>query len=872
MHIVFVATELGPVLPGGAGALIADVGGRLQTAGHRVEAIVVADRPADAPDPSLPVTWVDPGEPDREAPGRWQALSRAAAQAIAGLSERPDLVEFQDFFGLGMWSLMRRVSLGLSDIPLTVRMHGPIDLVYERVGLLPDAEPVLRTMETEAFRMADGVVVASAGMAGLVVDRYGVEPGRVRVGTPPVPVISRGVRAPSPTPEIVAYGRLGEEKGSEDLVAAVIPLLDEYPDLVVRFVGPNGWRIRTGASLRDELAAGIPSAMRERVRFEPPIKRSELAQVMETAWAAVFPSRFESFCLAAHETRSIGIPVLVPQRPEFEEFFSASTGALVYGTSVTDLRAALREVIEHGELRSALEDAAPPTYGEPLAPYRPVVPRHPRTQAGLATAALKRLRAAETPRQPAAEPTTMERALGWLPEPAARWVESRDIDSPAVRRWRRHRSAHAWQRRWMRHLWGTHPPVSDPTVSVVIPCFNQGPFLHDAIRSVFRQAYDSWEIIVVDDGSTEPSTTEILRTLHYPRTRLIRQRNRGLPAARNAGIAAARGRYVVPLDADDELGLAFLTATVDALAANPHAAFAHTWTRLFGNQNLVWVDRPYNPYQLLLSTSIVGCVLIRADALRQVGGYDERRRQGNEDWDLWVRFLEAGWGQVEVPRPLFRYRQHGISMSVTTEARFEDARLEMAEAHPALYDREALAALKAEFYPWVSVLVDDSAPRDLLAAQSLDDLEIVVIGSSQAWSSLGTERGWRCRPGGPDLSSALGSARGKFLIDWRPVTEAGPDLLEELASVLEDDPDAYASAVEAGRHPVLWRRWSLLDPRAEPHRLAKAGTRGAGPPVAESDWLGAFPDERWAIDPGHFAVPLQRVRPEVEGRFPTWLP
>ena len=84
--------------------------------------------------------------------------------------------------------------------------------------------------------------------------------------------------------------------------------------------------------------------------------------------------------------------------------------------------------------------------------------------------------------------------------------------------------------------------------------------------------------------------------------------------------------------------------------------------------------------------------------------------------------------------------------------------------------------------------------------------------------------------------------------------------------------DAYASAVEAGRHPTLWRRWSLLDPQAGPDRLAKAGTIGSGPALVEADYLGAFPHPRWAIDPAGFNRRVHRVRPEVEGRFPEWLP
>ncbi len=109
MYIVFVATELDPVIPGGAGAVIAEVGALLVGSGHRVEVIVVGRPASDAPGASLPVMWVDPGVPDRLAPDQWQANARAAAEAVAGLAELPDLVEFQDFGGLGFWALMRRV-------------------------------------------------------------------------------------------------------------------------------------------------------------------------------------------------------------------------------------------------------------------------------------------------------------------------------------------------------------------------------------------------------------------------------------------------------------------------------------------------------------------------------------------------------------------------------------------------------------------------------------------------------------------------------------------------------------------------------------------------------------------------------------------
>ena len=186
---------------------------------------------------------------------------------------------------------------------------------------------------------------------------------------------------------------------------------------------------------------------------------------------------------------------------------------------------------------------------------------------------------------------------------------------------------------------------------------------------------------------------------------------------------------------------------------------------------------------------------------------------------------------------------------------------------------QALRAMKAEWYPWVSVVIDDQTDLDLLEGQTLEDLELVVVGPvTLAMEELGERRGWPRRTGGSTLASAVRAARGKFLIDWRSVTVAGPDLLGELAALLEDDLEAYAAAVESGRHPTLWRRWSLIDPAAHPDRLAKAGTVGAGPALQETDYLGAFPHSRWAIDESQFHRPVHRVRPETEGRFPDWLP
>ena len=90
-----------------------------------------------------------------------------------------------------------------------------------------------------------------------------------------------------------------------------------------------------------------------------------------------------------------------------------------------------------------------------------------------------------------------------------------------------------------------------PKVTIVIPCYNHGAYLPETLKSVHEQTFQDFEIIVVDDGSSDPATVTILRNLEMNRTRVIHTANHGVSAARNRGIAEARGTYILPLDADD---------------------------------------------------------------------------------------------------------------------------------------------------------------------------------------------------------------------------------------------------------------------------------------------------------------------------------
>ena len=250
-------------------------------------------------------------------------------------------------------------------------------------------------------------------------------------------------------------------------------------------------------------------------------------------------------------------------------------------------------------------------------------------------------------------------------------------------------------------------------VSVVIPCHNAEHFVVAACRSVLAQGVDL-EIIVVDDGSRDGSVAA-LEASGLP-VRLLRQANQGVSAARNAGVAAARGEWIAFIDADDIWLPGKLRAQLALLSQHPDARMAytawHVWhcddpepsAELLAQLNdqardpLRWAGPSGDIYPELLTDCVVwtSTVLIERNLFQQAGGFDPALRIG-EDYDLWLRCSRLT-PVLRVPAPLALYRMHGAN--VTHRAQSRNHRGEIvgralaqwgyASAHGKLADRSAV--------------------------------------------------------------------------------------------------------------------------------------------------------------------------------------
>lgn len=202
-----------------------------------------------------------------------------------------------------------------------------------------------------------------------------------------------------------------------------------------------------------------------------------------------------------------------------------------------------------------------------------------------------------------------------------------------------------------------------PRLSVLIPCYNHGAFVGEAIDSVMAQTFRNAEIVVVDDGSTDPDTIEALAGLARPGVQVLRTDNRGLPAARNHAAAHAQGSVFCFLDADDRLAPAWFEKGLSVLDERPAVAFVSHWLETFGDEHWRWTPERCDLPALLARNTVNGAALVRRRAFEAVGGYDESMRDGCEDWDFWLRLVEAGWTGAIVPEVLFHYRRQATSMS-----------------------------------------------------------------------------------------------------------------------------------------------------------------------------------------------------------------
>lgn len=275
-------------------------------------------------------------------------------------------------------------------------------------------------------------------------------------------------------------------------------------------------------------------------------------------------------------------------------------------------------------------------------------------------------------------------------------------------------------------------------IEVVITSYNQKSMIYEAVHSLCRQTIRPKRMIIVDDGSTDQTSMNILHEIEADKklsipVQVIRQPNSGVSAARNAGIRETESPLVLVLDGDDNLEPSFIEEVSNILYENQSMIAASSWLQTFGVLEASVRPQGGNVSSFLSRNCCPATHMFRRVAWKQCGGYDETMRGGFEDWDFFLSMLEAVQGTYIgiVEKPLINYRTAPASSNIKSmEKRLELMRY-IIEKHNRIYREniaDAILGMEAismsRLYGWESGMIHAK-----LCGQSLDDVSKEFIES-----------------------------------------------------------------------------------------------------------------------------------------------
>ncbi len=720
MTIVYVSHEYPPQVGGGIGTYVSAMSHALAARGHRV--IVLTVTPRRYPEREqvngvevvrlpLPIG----GGPEPMATLRaWQGRADAVADFLHRLiaAEPVDVIEFPDYRGEGTVFLSATQP---ADRPLTVvRLHTPLRIL-NTYNASATRFAVLESFEEQAILTADRVVSPSAALERELRQQL---PDMPAVALSPHPVDPLFLEAPPSDPpdtcEVLYVGRLEQRKGVEALIRAMPAFLDACPDAKLLLAGGDLDAGPAIPSMQAHLLELLPSRYRDRVRFLGRISREELVQRYRSARVCVFPSLFENFPNTCLEAMALGRVAVGTTNSGMAEMIEDGVhGAIARSDDVEHLAETLIRVFR--------------------------MPPDDRRRMG--AAARTRIQEAYHPDRVAED---IERLYG-------AYITAHDETKGETKD----------ETKGARNLSPKRPEgciaqqgpdtFLAPAVAVVIPCFNHGRYLRDAIDSVREQDWPNVECVVVDDGSTDPDTRRVLDKLGQQGVRVIRQENQGLSAARNNGVRATDAPFFVPLDADDRIAPGFISALLPPMLENPSLGYCYSHVRFIGEADGVWQCPDYDPRRLLVENLSVATAVVRRAAFDLVGGYRTDMVHGFEDWDFWIALLAVGYHGRCVPQPLFEYRKHapGESMLDKTQRHRADMVRLMIEHHRPLFvsmldvslaDKDAMFfGAHTEAWRLKQLMVRDAAGspaspvEDPVYQSLLAQAELDYIENSRAW-------------------------------------------------------------------------------------------------------------------------------------------
>jgi glycogen(starch) synthase len=640
VRIALASREVFPLRGGGIGLYVTATARLLSRIAEVSVFTTSAVRPlyeelAAAGDPRLPegVRFVFVPEPSEEEAAGWLHVVHCySARLYEALRESyadapPELVEFPDFLGEGWVAVQAAQALDpfLARTRLAVRLHTTAEIATILNGFWRRELRSRAVCELERLTLAGADRILWAG--GDILETYRRLYGRERLA----PAVR--VRHPAPAPpawpepahtiagrplRLLYAGRLERRKGVFDLVRAVTGISN--PDLRLTLVGADTDTGPLGTSVRGALELEV--ADDPRIEIREALDGPQLAELIRAHDVCVIPSLWECWPYAGLEALLLNRPVLATPVGGLVELACEGRGGwLAVDRGHAALEEALSGLLERtGEVERLIRAGAPLEHGRSLCSESEIL------------AGYEQLARAELHRALPRAPAPPDRARGQVLVGGQR-------------------AAH-------------------PLVSAIVPYHRAWRYVEDAVASLLEQSYPALEVVIVNDGSFDQRDWLLAELSARLPVLVVSQMNRGLGAARNFGVLQSRGRYVLPLDADNMFEPEFVSRAVEILEARPELAYVTAWSRYLEEDGsprrgpVIGYQPLGNGSALLEEINVAGdaAALLRRRVF-DAGFRWSEELTSYEDWALYRRMRDAGHLGVVIPQRLLRYRVREDSMS-----------------------------------------------------------------------------------------------------------------------------------------------------------------------------------------------------------------
>jgi glycosyltransferase involved in cell wall biosynthesis len=627
MNYFLLTSEYLPTYGGGIITYCAHTAKMLTQKGHSVTVIVgepsLTERKTISVEDGVRVVRFRPGLVEEScALGREAQLSYDTAQVVVELirSEgRPDVIESQEYLGLPYFLLQQKWahSPELQGVPILLTLHTP-QFICDRYNqgreyLLPLYW--LGEMERFAMRAADGLISPSQYLLDELANwneipslpRFVVRnPYQIQPGALPAQVGSQYNVEPT---DLAFLGKLEPRKGILYLLHELKPMWDNGSQLSLSVIGGDHYyyprQMWMKEFIRDKYKNYIEKDLLHINAALPP---AEILAHLKQAKLVVFPSLFENYPYVVIEAMAEGLTVLASTSGGQAEMIEPGRSGFLYNPK------------ESGSFANGLDAAL--TNGH---------------RAEIGAAAQARIEAL------CAYEAVYSQKMEALEQIFHRQSNRRLF--PFIRGTQKLRTLET--------------NATPGLLSIVIPFYNAGQYLEDALASIQQSTWPYKEVIVVDDGSDEPQDIARLQALgaQYSVKLIQKTANEGITLARNSGAQAARGEFLAFIDADDTVDPRYFSRAIENLNAYDNVAFVGCWARYWGDGSGIWPAwNPEPPYILFHNMVVSGSLVFRRQAFLDFGLNDLSFEFGWEDYDCVLGLIENGQRGLVLPEALFNYR------------------------------------------------------------------------------------------------------------------------------------------------------------------------------------------------------------------------